>query len=55
METHYMTTENRRKLLKLLSELDDQYNPYVEEDKEVKTAIRTLLEEVRYNVEDIEL
>lgn len=54
METHYMYKADRKILLKLLSDLDMQYNYYIDDDKEVKEAIRLLSEEVEYNVEDIE-
>ena len=52
---HYMEKADRKILLKLLSDLDAQYNYYIDDDKEVKDAIRLIAEEVRYNVEDVEL
>ena len=49
-----MHKADRKIILKLLSDLDMQYNYYIDDDKEVKEAIRLLEEEVRYNVEDVE-
>lgn len=51
---HKLPNEDRTNLLHLLNKLRDQYNMYIDEDKEVIDQIHSLYEEVYYNVFDEE-
>lgn len=49
-----MLIDDKKALLHILSKLRLNYNPYVDDDKEVISAIDLLTEEVSYNVDEVE-
>ena len=46
--------KHRKELISLLRLMRSEYNPYVDEDKEVIEAIDLLTEELEFNVKDEE-